>query len=192
MRRETAIILVLIAAVLLPMWGVAAVSGHTSFETIAVQQPENSTLAPTGYFVKTPTEISVQVAGILSWIGVFAIVGFVGWQARFINRIGRKGEPLSGEDGPFPDVPGFVTSKHRQIVAYWPARADLKGVWLVGLFAFLSVLFAALLGSEAFSQSRLQFLGVYTALLCFSLAELVTCYTTYFIPSIEVAEERDH
>ncbi|GGL69781.1 hypothetical protein GCM10009039_29740 [Halocalculus aciditolerans] len=170
----------------------ASVSGHNSFETIAVQQPENSTLAPTGHFINSPTEISVQMAGILSWLGLFAIMGFVGWQARFINRVGRRGEPLSGEEGPLPDVPSFVESEYRSIVAYWPARADLKGVWLVGLFAFLSVLFAALLGAEAFSQSRLQFLGVYTALLCFSLAELVTCYTTYFIPSIEVAEERDH
>lgn len=191
MRRETAIILLLIAAVLLPMWGVAIATGGNSFEQIAVQ-PGNSTVVPTGSFITTPTEVSVYTAGILSWLGIFAILGFVGWQAKFINRMGRTGEPLSGEASNLPDVPSFIESEYREIVAYWPARADLKGVWLVGLFAFLSVVFAALLGAEAFSQSRLQFLGLYTALLCFSLAELVTCYSTYFIPSIEVAEERDH
>ncbi|AWB27461.1 hypothetical protein [Halococcoides cellulosivorans] len=192
MRRETVVIALLIGAVLLPMWALTIETGHNSFEEIAVQPAENSSLAPTAGFLPTPTEVSVYVSGVLSWLGVFAIFGFLAFQVRFVDRIGRAGEPQHGSADDLPGVPSFVESEFREIVAYWPARADLAGVALVGLFAFLTVLFATLFAVETLGAARLQFLGLYAALGSFSLAELVVCYTTYFLPSITVAEQRDH
>lgn len=191
MRRETAVVLILLAAVLIPLWGLSIAAGNIT-SSIAVKPPSNSTLTPTAGFINTPTEFSVYWAGILSFLGVFAIVGVVGWQTKMIDRLGREGKPLSSENAPLPDVPEFIESEYRRVVAYWPMQADLKGVWLVGLFAFLAVVFAALFTSEAWNHSRLEFLGLYGALMFFSLAELVTMYATYFMPSIEVAENRDH
>ncbi|MFB6162339.1 MAG: hypothetical protein ABEJ86_02720 [Halococcoides sp.] len=192
MRRETIVIALLIGAVLLPMWALTIETGHNSFEEIAVQPSEHSSLDPTGSFLPTPTEVSVYVSGVLSWLGVGAIFGFLAFQVRFVDRIGTAGEPRAGSADELPGVPGFVETEFRDVVAYWPARADLAGVALVGLFAFLTVLFATLFAVETFGTSRLQFLGLYAALLSFSLAELIVCYTTYFLPSITVAEQRGH
>lgn len=193
MRRETAIILVLIGIVLLPMWGIALASGGNSFEQIALQTGESVSLAPTGQFVTMPTEISVYAAGIVSWLALFGLVGLLYAQLRYAHNVGRRGEPIVPDEGEsLPHVPSFLETAHRRVVAYYPADAGLRGVWLIGLFTFLSVVFAALFAGEALALSRNQFLGFYGGLLAFSLSETVLMYYTHFMPTIEVAEDRDH
>jgi len=193
MRRETAVIVLLISAVLVPMWFVALASGgHAGGEEIALQPAPNSSLNPTGYFIDAPTEINVNVAGVVTWLGLFGLFGMLFASIRFAHRVGRSGEPIEPTDGTDLNLPGYLESEHRSVVAYWPAKANLTGVWLVGGFTFATVVFAALLASEVFGAARHQFLGFYGALLCVSLAETVLLYYTYFTPSIDVAEERDH
>ncbi|GAA0295187.1 hypothetical protein [Halarchaeum salinum] len=193
MRRETAIILVLIGIVLLPMWGIAIASGGNSFHEIPLQAGENVSLAPTGQFVTMPTEISVYAAGIVSWLALFALVGVLYAQVRYAHNVGRRTEPLHPEQGDsLPYVPSFLQTAHRRIIAYYPADASLRAVWLIGLFTFLSAVFAVLFAGEVMGLSRNQFLGFYGAILAFSLSETILMYYTHFMPTIEVAEERDH
>lgn len=193
MRRETAIVLVLIGIVLLPMWGIGIASGGNSFEQIALQTGENVSISPTGTFMTTPTEISVYTAGIVSWIALFGLVGLLLVQVRYAHNVGRRTDPIVPEDGEsLPYVPDFLETTHRHVAAYYPADAGLRGVWLMGLFTFLSVVFAVLFGGEALGLARNQFLGFYGALLAFSLSEMILVYYTHFMPTIEVAEDRDH
>ncbi|WP_435100796.1 hypothetical protein [Halarchaeum sp. P4] len=193
MRRETAIVLSLIGAVLLPMWGVAIASGGNSFHKIPLQTGENVSIAPTGQFITMPTEISVYAAGIVSWLALFGLVGVLFLQLRYAHNVGRRTEPIVPEEGEsLPYVPSFLETAHRRVVAYYPADAGLRGVWLVGIFTFLSVVFAALFAGEVLGLARNQFLGFYGGLLAFSLSEAILMYYTHFMPTIEVAEERDH
>jgi len=193
MRRETAIVLVLIGIVLVPLWGVAIASGGNSFETIAINTGGNASIAPTGSFVKTPTEVSVYTAGILSWVSLFGLVGFLLVQVRYAQNVGRRTEAIVPDEGEaLPNVPPFIQTAHRRIVAYYPADASLRGVWLIGIFAFLSVVFAVLFAGEVLGVARTQYIGLYAALLTFSLSETILVYYTHFMPTIEVAEDRDH
>jgi len=193
MRRETAIVLVLIGIVLVPLWGVAIASGGNSFENIPLNTSAPGAIAPTGTFLPTPTEVSVYTAGILSWVALFGLVGFLLLQVRYAENVGRRIEPVIPEEGArLPGVPPFIRTAHRRIIAYFPADASLRAVWLTALFTFLSVIFAVLFAGEALGVSRNQFLGLYGALLAFSLSETVLLFYTHFMPTIEVAEDRDH
>lgn len=191
MRRETAVIVLLVGAVLVPLWFVALASGH-GVESIVLEPAENTTLNPTGYFVDTPTELNVYVSGVVTWLALFGMVGVLFASMRFAHRVGRAGEPLEPDDGTDLDLPAYLESEYRSVVAYWKPEASLRAVWLVGGFALLTVLFGSLFASEVFGQARNQYLGFYGFLLCVSLAETLLLYYTYFMPSIDVAEERDH
>ncbi|GAD53506.1 hypotheical protein [Halarchaeum acidiphilum MH1-52-1] len=193
MRRETAIVLGLLVIVLVPLWFIAIASGGNSFEQIAIQTGQNVSVAPTGTFMTTPTEISVYTAGVVSWLALFGLVGALFLQVRYAHNVGRRTEAIVPEEGDaLPYVPSFVENAHRRVVAYYPAGASLRGVWLTALFTFLSVVFAALFAGEALGLARNQFLGFYGGILAFSLAETVLMYYTHFMPTIEVAEARDH
>jgi len=192
MRRETAVIVLLISAALVPMWFVALASGGGGGEQIALQPTPNSSLNPTGYFINTPTEINVNVAGVVTWLALFGLVGVLFATMRFTHRVGRAGEPIEPDDETDLDLPAYLESEYRKVVAYWKPQASLGSVWLVGGFTLATVLFASLFAGEVFGAARNQYLGFYGGLLCLSLAETVMLYYTYFMPSMDVAEERDH
>lgn len=191
MRRETAVILVLVALVVVPLWGLSIAAGNTN-QPVAVHEPANSSLNPTGRIVNTPTETSVYSSGILSFLGVFAIIGVVGWQTHVLDRLGRVGSPITDVAEMLPGLPAFVETEYRRVTAYWPAPATNTGLVLVAVLSLVASMFAILFAVEVLGPSRLQFLGLYGGLTSLSLALLVTVYLTYFVPSIEVEEDRTH
>lgn len=190
MRRETAIIFVLLALVLFPMWGIAIAAGNVN-APIPVNEPAKSTLAPTASLINSSTEFSVFSAGILSFLAVGVIVALIGIQTKFVDRLARITDPITGEAASSL-VPPFVRADYRRVLAYWPATENQTGFLLLGVFSFLAVMFAVLFGNEALTQSSVQILGLYSALMFFSLAATATLYATYFTPSMIVGEQRKH
>lgn len=190
MRRETAIILLLVGLVVLPVWYVAMVSGAMAHhEEVVLKPTPNESLNPLGHFMPMPVETGIYRSGVITWIALFALMGMLMLSTRYLRRVGREGDAISGEETSNLDLPPYLT-KGREIVAYWTPSASIGGVWLVGIFALLDVAFASLLASEVFGMARTQFIGLYAGFLMLSLAETVMLYYAHFVPSIDVVEAR--
>ncbi|MFC7167102.1 hypothetical protein [Halospeciosus flavus] len=190
MRRETAIILLLISLVVLPVWYVAMTSGAMAHHEEVVLRPmPNESLNALGHFAPMPVETGIYRSGVVTWIALFALMGILLLSTRYLRRVGREGDAVEGEATADLDLPPYLT-KGREVVAYWTPSASIGGVWLVGIFALLDVAFASLLASEVLGMARTQFIGLYAGLLTLSLGETVMLYYAHFVPSIDVVEAR--
>jgi hypothetical protein len=199
MRRETGIIVLLIAVVLVPMWYVALTSG-TAGSGIALgkgveEVPVNASgeVLPTAGFVDAPTEVGVNQSGVIVWWALFGLVGTLTLSKRFVERIGRSEVAIApGGDLDFT-VPEFLPTEDRWILEYWPAPNTRTALIVTAALAWSTVTFAGLLVIEGTGYARTQYLGVYAGMLFLSLALAVTVYAAYFVPDITVAETRgDH
>ncbi|SEN62669.1 hypothetical protein SAMN05216388_100456 [Halorientalis persicus] len=221
MRRETVLIVLLIASVLLPMWYVALTSG-TEGSGIGLGKGEDpvpvnqsADINPTGKFLPTPVEVGPNQSGVVTWVALLVTVAGMAGAARFMDRLGHTRESVAGSDvetdgghasdasGPSSDsrsdggkpvvtVPPYLQTDTRWIVDYWPAPADRTGLIALAGLSWSTLVFAALLGLEGLGQARNQFIGVYAGMLFLSLAATVLVYAVFFTPSITVAERRDH
>jgi len=190
MKRETAIIILLIGVVLLPMWYVAYQSGN-GHEHVKLNQ-KVSNISATGAFINMPSEVKPNTAGIVSWIAVFGLVGILMSYMKVIERIQTStGSIVSGGRVGVP-VPSFFNTEHRWLVDYRPAIDNNRGLILMTLFTITTIIFAALIVQEGLGLARTQFIGIYAMMLFLSLAEVVMVYYAYFIPHTQVAEEREH
>ena len=221
MRRETVLIVLLIASVLLPMWYVALTSG-TEGSGIGLGKGEDpvpvnqsADIDPTGKFLPTPVEVGPNQSGVVTWVALLVTVAGMAGAARFMDRLGHTRESVAGSDtetdgghasdasgtssdsrpdggNPVVKVPPYLQTDTRWIVDYWPAPADRTGLIALAGLSWSTIVFAALLGLEGLGQARNQFIGVYAGMLFLSLAATVLVYAVFFTPSITVAERRDH
>jgi hypothetical protein len=190
LEKEAYVIVGLVGIVLLPMWAIALASGEAGHAVTLVQG--TGTIVPTETFLPTPHLVNENVAGVITWIALFGIVGTILYTHRFIHRIGQAPESVATDGGLPVDVPSYLTAGGRRIVEYWPARADRAGVVAVALFSWSTVTFAALLLWEGLHLARTQFLGVYAGMMLLSLGVTVAVYASWFLPSVQVAEPRGH
>ncbi|AQL42833.1 hypothetical protein BV210_08960 [Halorientalis sp. IM1011] len=220
MRRETVLIVVLIASVLLPMWYVALTSGTEGGgiglgkgeEPVPVNQ--SADIDPTGKFLPTPVEVGPNQSGVVTWVALLVTVAGMAGAARFVDRLGHTRESVATSDAetdgglasgaseatdrgseaerPVVKVPPYLQTDTRWIVDYWPAPANRTGLVALAGLSWSTIVFAALLGLEGLGQARNQFIGVYAGMLFLSLAATVLVYMVFFTPSITVAERRDH
>ncbi|CQR49456.1 MULTISPECIES: hypothetical protein [Haloferax] len=199
MRRETAVILLLIAVVLLPMWYVALTSGTegggigvgTGAEPVAVNT--SSDLQPASGYLPGPVEVGVNQAGVVAWVALLGMVGVMVGTKRFLDRISHLDDSVVADGGRATvSVPPYMETESRRILDYVPAVSSRTGLLVVALLSWVDVSFAALLTLEGLGPARTQFLGTYAGMLFLSLALTVLAYTAYFVPSITVAETRDH
>jgi flagellar basal body-associated protein FliL len=73
MRRGTVLVIIVIAAVLLPMWFVAS-QGEPPSEEIAIDQSVNE-IRPLDGFVDTPNKLSPSQVGVIVWVALFVLLG---------------------------------------------------------------------------------------------------------------------
>ena len=204
MRRETVIIVLLIASVLLPMWYVALTSGTpgsgiglgVGADSVAVDPAAD--IDPTGKFVPTPVEVGPNQSGVITWVALLGTVAFMVGATRFLDRLSHvrdsvaESEMESDGGTPVVTVPPYLQTDTRWIVDYWPAPANRTGLLALAGLSWSTVVFAALVGLETVGQARNQFIGFYVGMLFLSLAATVLVYAAFFVPSITVAERRDH
>jgi hypothetical protein len=199
MRRGTAVVLVVVAAVLLPTWFVAS-QGEPPSEEIAIDQSVNE-IRPLDGFVDTPNKLSPSQVGVIVWVALFVLLGTLAFLHRFMNRAARPAHGTGGhspESGPeaAPDggtvgLPWLVT-EDRWVVEYAPASDAIEGLVAMGLLSVLTIVFAALFTGEYFTLARTQFFGIYAFGMFMSLTGLTVSYYAWFMPHIEVAERREH
>lgn len=187
-EREAILIVVLIGLVLAPMWYFALASGEP---TAGVQlQSDDDAIAPTETFLPTPTEVNTNVSGVVTWLALFVLVAMIVYTRRFTERVGHAPDSIRPDGG--SALPSWLTAGDRQVLAYWPAKAPSAGLITLALLTWSVVAFAALLAWEGLNYARTQFLGVYMGMMLLSMGVWVAVYTTWFIPSITVAERREH
>lgn len=201
MRRGTVLVIIVIAAVLLPMWFVAS-QGEPPSEEIAIDQSVNE-IRPLDGFVDTPNKLSPSQVGVIVWAALFVLLGVLAFFHRFMNRAARpqagsKGVSSHSEsqtgtatDGGVASLPWLVT-ENRWIVEYAPSSDAVEGLLAMGLLSVLTIVFAALFTGEYFTLARTQYFGIYAFGMFMSLTGLTVSYYAWFMPHIEVAERRGH
>lgn len=192
-EKETIVIVFLIALVLGPMWFFALVSAEKQ-SPVALSQ-EEGVIAPAERFLPTPVEINELIAGVVTWVALFVLVGMIFYTHQFIRTVGQSEEPVAADGGARPQLPSslsFLSTDDRRLVDYWPAQFATPGMVGVAVMSWLSAVFALLFVMETFGYARTQFLGIYGGMLFLSLGVLVAVYVTWFLPSAHVVETRGH
>jgi hypothetical protein len=193
-RRALVIVLVLLA-VLVPMWFVA-MQGEPPAEEIAIDQSVNE-IRPLDGFVDTPNKLSPSQVGVIVWVALFALVAALAGFHRFMNRAARPpegtetGTDTAVTDGGTLGLP-WLETEDRWLVEYHPASESIEGLVAMGGLTVLSIAFAALFTGEYLTLARTQYFGVYAFGMFMSLTGLTVSYYAWFMPHVEVAERRGH
>lgn len=203
-EKETIVILLLLAAVLGPMWSLALLSAHS--ETPVTLSQEKGKIAPAEQVFPAPTEVNEYVAGVITWLAVFAVVGMIFYTHQFVRSVGQSGDPMdateqssrsvaadgSGRINVRDVLPSYILSDDRWLANYWPARFSTPGMIGIAAMSWSTVVFAVLFVMEALSWARTQLLGIYGGMMFLSLGVLVAVYAIWFLPSMHIVEDREH
>jgi hypothetical protein len=196
-RRETAVVVCLLVAVLLPMWFVA-LHGEPPSEEIEIDQSVTE-MRPLQEIVDTPEKLAPSQVGVIVWVALFGLVALLTAVHRFMNDAVRPddGQATAGDgespvaDGGQVGLPWFRTDE-RWVVEYHDASDAMEGILAMGGLTVLAIVFAALFTGEYLTLARTQYFGVYATGMFLSLALLTVAYYAWFMPHVEVAERRGH
>ena len=188
MRLRTVGVLLVIASILIPMWFVA-LHGEAPSEEIAIDQTVTD-MRPLQEVVDTPNKLSPSQVGVIVWIALLALFGVIAFAHRFMVRAVRPNsrEQAATDGGTAP----WLETNARWIAEYIQPTEATEGLLVMGGFTVLSAVFAALFLGEYLTLARTQYFGLYATAMFVSLAALTVAYYAWFIPHIEVAEERYH
>lgn len=191
MEFRTIVIVLLLMAVLLPMWFIA-IHGEPPTEEIEIDQSV-SEIRPLEGFVDTPNKLSPSQVGVIVWVALLSLLGVLAFSHRFMNRAARPSEGVDPKvtDGGTAGLPWFET-EHRWLVEYHPSSNDRQGLIAMGALTVLAISFAALFTGEYLTLARTQYFGLYAAGMFLSLTGLTVSYYAWFMPHVKVAERRDH
>jgi hypothetical protein len=190
MRRETLVITVIVGLVLAPMWYVASHGESPSAETEIDQSV--SEMRPLQGIVDTPNKLSPSQVGVIVWVALFALLAALAGVHRFMDRAVRPPGSADPEPGDGAAVASWFRSDDRWLAAYHDAVDSVEGVAVMGGLTVVAIVFAALFTGEYLTLARTQYFGAYAAGLFLSLALLTVSYYAWFLPHVEVAEQRGH
>lgn len=209
MRRETLVIGVLVALVLLPMWYVA-IHGEPASEEIEID-PSVSEIRPLDGPVDAPNKLSPSQVGVIVWVALFGLYGALVGAHRFMNSAvrpsdadaevvvsdgghsgSRDAESSEGRTDGGLETPSWLNTEERWLVEYHDATGSNEGILVMGALTILAIVFSALFTGEYLTLARTQYFGLYAAGLFLSLAALTVAYYAWFMPHVKVAEKRRH
>ena len=191
MRRETAVVVLLVVAVLLPMWFVA-LHGEPPSEEVEIDQSVTE-MRPLQELVDTPNKLAPSQVGVIVWVALFGLLAVLAAVHRFMDSAVRPDDPSDAAvaDGGRVGLPWFRTDD-RWVVQYHDASDAAEGILAMGGLTILAIVFAALFTGEYLTLARTQYFGVYATGMFVSLALLTVAYYAWFLPHVEVAERREH
>ncbi|ODR82550.1 hypothetical protein BG842_18415 [Haladaptatus sp. W1] len=191
MKRQLLVILLLLAAMLLPMWYIA-LHGEPPAEEIEIDQSVTE-IRPLAGIVDTPNKLSPSQVGVIVWVALFGLVGVLTATHRFMNDAVRPDDHREAAvtDGGTVGLPWFQTDS-RWVVEYHDASDAIEGIVVMGALTVLAITFAMLFTGEYLTLARTQYFGTYAAGMFLSLAGLTVAYYAWFMPHVEVAERRGH
>jgi hypothetical protein len=191
MNKRALVILLILLAVLLPMWFVA-IQGEPPAEEVQIDQSVTE-IRPLDGFVDTPNKLSPSQVGVIVWVALFGLVGTLAFFHRFMNNAARPDEDAETTvaDGGVASF-SWLETDDRWIVEYRPSSDAIPGLIAMGGLTVLSITFAALFTGEYLTLARTQYFGIYAFGMFMSLAGLTVSYYAWFMPHVEVAERRGH
>nr|CAF21902.1 hypothetical protein [Haloferax mediterranei] len=191
MRRETVAILLLVVAVLLPMWYVA-LHGEPPSEQVEIDQSVTE-MRPLQEIVDTPEKLAPSQVGVIVWVALFGLVGVLTAVHRFMDSAVRanRSDDTTVTDGGQVGLPWFWTDD-RWVVEYRDASDAIEGIVAMGGLTILAIVFATLFTGEYLTLARTKYFGSYAMGMFVSLALLTVSYYAWFLPHVEVAERRGH
>jgi hypothetical protein len=194
MERNTILICLLIAAVLLPMWYVA-LHGEPPAEEIAIDESV-SELRPLEGPLDTPNKLSPSQVGVIVWVALLALLGVLAAVHQFMNRAVRPADDAVADGGVTAQRGGvslpWLSTDARWVVEYHDASDAIEGLVAMAGLTVLAIIFAALFTGEYLTLARTQYFGLYATGMFLSLALSTVAYYAWFMPHIEVAELRGH
>lgn len=188
MRRETAVILLLIAIVIVPMWLVALASGtppgvlEIDYGVVDIRPLEG--------FVDVPGELTPSQVGVITWVALLGLMGVLAGLHRFMEGAVRSGD--ASADGGRVAVPDWFLTESRWVVEYRSSSNSTVGLVVVAALSVLAIACAALFAAEFSMLARTQYIGIYATGMFVSLAAMTAAYYAWFMPHVEVAEIRGH
>jgi hypothetical protein len=190
-RRESAVVVLLVVAVLLPMWFVA-LHGEPPSEEVEIDQSVTE-MRPLQELVDTPNKLAPSQVGVIVWVALFGLLAVLAAVHRFMDSAVRPDDPSDAAvaDGGQVGLPWFRTDD-RWVVQYHDASDAAEGILAMGGLTILAIVFAALFTGEYLTLARTQYFGVYATGMFVSLALLTVAYYAWFLPHVEVAERRGH
>jgi hypothetical protein len=190
-RRESAVVVLLVVAVLLPMWFVA-LHGEPPSEEVEIDQSVTE-MRPLQELVDTPNKLAPSQVGVIVWVALFGLLAVLAAVHRFMDSAVRPDDPSDAAvaDGGQVGLPWF-RSDDRWVVQYHDASDAAEGILAMGGLTILAIVFAALFTGEYLTLARTQYFGVYATGMFVSLALLTVAYYAWFLPHVEVAERRGH
>jgi hypothetical protein len=196
MNARTIVIVLVLLAVLLPMWFVA-MQGEPPAEEIEIDQSVNE-IRPLDGFLDTPNKLSPSQVGVIVWVALFGLVGVLAGFHRFMNRAARPEEGTdatvtepAATDGGVVASP-WIETDDRWLVEFHPSSDAIEGLVAMGGLTVLTITFAALFTGEYLTLARTQYFGIYAFGMFMSLTGLTVSYYAWFMPHVEVAERRGH
>ncbi|NHN49179.1 hypothetical protein G9464_16490 [Halostella sp. JP-L12] len=191
MKRGAVVVVLLVVAVLLPMWWVA-LHGEPPSEEIEIDKSV-SEMRPLQDIVDTPEKLAPSQVGVIVWVALFGLVAALTAVHRFMDSAVRPddADDAAVADGGQVGLPWFRTDE-RWVVEYHDASDAMEGVLAMGGLTIVAIVFAALFTGEYLTLARTQYFGVYAAGMFVSLALLTVAYYAWFLPHVEVAERRGH
>jgi hypothetical protein len=193
--REAVVVVLLLVAVLVPMWFVA-LHGEPPSEEIEIDQSVTE-MRPLAGLVDTPEKLAPSQVGVVVWVALFGLVGLLAAVHRFMNSVVRPDDaPVTAvaDGGRARDGVGvpWLRTDDRWVVEYRDPTDAVEGILAMGGLTVLAVVFAALFTGEYLTLARTQYFGLYATGMFLSLALLTVAYYAWFMPHVEVAERRDH
>ncbi|MEF8781065.1 MAG: hypothetical protein V5A46_10340 [Haloferacaceae archaeon] len=188
MRRESAVVLLLIVVAIVPMWLVALYSGEPAgaleinYELVEIRPLEG--------FVDVPSALTPSQIGVVTWMSLLVLMGLLAGLHRFMEGAVRPTEASS--DGGRVAVPDWFVTETRWIVEYEPGTESTEGLVVVGALSILAITCATLFAAEFAMLVRTQYIGLYATGMFVSLAAMTAAYYAWFMPHVEVAEHRGH
>jgi len=193
MDRRGLVIALVVLAVLLPMWYVAA-QGEPAAQEVAIDHSV-SEIRPLDGIVDTPNKLSPSQVGVIVWVALFALLGVLAFFHRFMNRAARPDameDATVESDQEIADAMSWLETDDRWIVVHEPATESVAGLAAMGGLTVLAIVFAGLFTGEYFTLARTQYFGLYAFGMFMSLTGLTVSYYAWFMPHVEVAERRGH
>ncbi|MFB6172136.1 MAG: hypothetical protein ABEJ23_06355 [Haloarculaceae archaeon] len=96
-EKETVAILLLIGVVLVPMWSIALHSAESQSHVVLRDNKEK--ISPGEQFLPTPVAINEFVAGVVTWIALFVLVGMIFYTHQFVRTVGQSSGSTEDEGG---------------------------------------------------------------------------------------------
>lgn len=188
MRSRTLAIILIVFVALLPTWYAAAQPVEHA-EEVGIDVEETD-IRPLQSIIDTPEAFTPAQVGVVIWLALGALVAAIVAFHRFIDyAVSASSEPQNVATGGVQDG---IQTDHRWIVEYVDSPESVRGLLVILLLMVLVVVLSTLLIVEFRTLGRTQYFGLYVGAIFLALAGMAASYYAWFLPHVQVAEERYH